>query len=422
MGNTEEYIGKAGIFLTNNKSEGGMGFKDFIDMNSALLAKQAWRAFKNPQALGVRLLKAIYYPNGDLAQAKRKRNDSWAWASLIHGRDLVLESGRWTVGNGNSIGILEHRWLVNGERPTLREGQNIDVVGEIMNNAHNSWDFAKVTEAFNPQMAALVLKTPISWSCSQDGLWWPAAKSGEFSVKSGYYEITKRSQEVNPLLSISEGIQIEVWKMVWGLKIPQKLKVFLWKVSLDILPVSTNLRKKKIRIPLTCQICNKEEETIEHALLFCDWARAAWFGMPIQIVPKKIGFTTIQQWILQIAQQTQNQNQLGSYVITSLVCTLWLIWKGRNSFYFQEVKPNPMETVIKANLITEEYSKVCSTERRSAEDPCIRCPETRNYWRPPLQGIVKINSDTSYNQNTHQAHGGFFGKRLPGGIHCGSFQ
>lgn len=108
-----------------------------------------------------------------------------------------------------------------------------------------------------------------------------------------------------------------------------------------------------------------------------------------------------------------------SYVIISLVCTLWIIWKGRNSFYFQGLKPNPMETVIKANIITEEYSKRCSTERRGSDDPVIRGPETRNNWRPPLQGIVKINSDTSFNQITHQAHGFFLARDYLGGFIAG---
>lgn len=63
--------------LTTNKREGGMGFKDFNAMNSAHLAKQAWRAIQNPQALWVQILQSVYHPNLDFLHAKRKRNDSW---------------------------------------------------------------------------------------------------------------------------------------------------------------------------------------------------------------------------------------------------------------------------------------------------------------------------------------------------------
>lgn len=103
-----------------------MGFKDFIDMNLTLLAKQAWRAFKNPQALWVRILKAEYFPGVDL-----------------------VESRRWTIGNGNNIGISNQRWMVNREKAIPRDGQNLDVVSDIMNESCTSWDYGRVREAFN---------------------------------------------------------------------------------------------------------------------------------------------------------------------------------------------------------------------------------------------------------------------------------
>lgn len=62
--------------LTQSKSEGRFGFKDFSNLNSALLAKQAWRVINNPNALWVRVLQSIYYPQGNFIRAKRQRQDS----------------------------------------------------------------------------------------------------------------------------------------------------------------------------------------------------------------------------------------------------------------------------------------------------------------------------------------------------------
>lgn len=68
-----------------------MGFKDFNLMNSAHLAKQAWRAIQNPTALWVQILKAVYFPESDFLQATRKRNNSLVWASLIHGKEVIMK-------------------------------------------------------------------------------------------------------------------------------------------------------------------------------------------------------------------------------------------------------------------------------------------------------------------------------------------
>lgn len=94
------------------KGEGGLSFKDFSDMNFALLAKQAWRVIQNPQALWVRELQSLYFPDSEFLRAKRKRNDSWIWASLLHGRDIILSSARWAIGRGDRI-LIHHDtgWL-----------------------------------------------------------------------------------------------------------------------------------------------------------------------------------------------------------------------------------------------------------------------------------------------------------------------
>nr|GEW87381.1 reverse transcriptase [Tanacetum cinerariifolium] len=105
------YIEKTGKKLSEPKQEGGLGFRDFEAFNTALLAKQGWRLLINPHAFWGRILKGIYFPNSNFLVAKRGSHPSWLWSSLLHGRDLLLESVRWHVGNGQSISFWTQKWV-----------------------------------------------------------------------------------------------------------------------------------------------------------------------------------------------------------------------------------------------------------------------------------------------------------------------
>lgn len=91
--------------LKCRKDEGGLGFKDLIIFNKAMLAKQAWRLSQSPSALYSQILKGIYNPNGDLWKAKTGQRPSWGWHSILIGRDTLEPEVKWIVGDGQSINI-----------------------------------------------------------------------------------------------------------------------------------------------------------------------------------------------------------------------------------------------------------------------------------------------------------------------------
>ena len=53
---------KSWSHVSKNKKDGGLGFRDFRLLNSALLAKQTWRLLSYPDSLCARVLKGIYFP------------------------------------------------------------------------------------------------------------------------------------------------------------------------------------------------------------------------------------------------------------------------------------------------------------------------------------------------------------------------
>jgi hypothetical protein len=55
--------------LSSRKDRGGLGYRDLRLFNLAMLVRQAWRLLQNPTSLCARLLKARYWPHGDLLKA-----------------------------------------------------------------------------------------------------------------------------------------------------------------------------------------------------------------------------------------------------------------------------------------------------------------------------------------------------------------
>lgn len=102
------------------KSNGGLGFKNLGDFNTALLAKQAWRLHLEPDAFWARVIKDIYYPYSSILHVGKGSRASWAWSSILEGKALIVECSRWKVDNGNSINIWEDRWLLNSEPGFIR--------------------------------------------------------------------------------------------------------------------------------------------------------------------------------------------------------------------------------------------------------------------------------------------------------------
>lgn len=81
---------KARKVLCTPIDQGGMGFKDFHTLNSSLLAKQAWRLIQQPNSFWGSVLKGLYFPNSNFAEARVRNGVSWVWKSILH-----LGNGQW---------------------------------------------------------------------------------------------------------------------------------------------------------------------------------------------------------------------------------------------------------------------------------------------------------------------------------------
>lgn len=149
------------------KRLGGMGFKDIGIFNQALLAKQAWRILQDKSSLFGRFFKSRYFPTGDFLTDKLGSRPSYAWRSILYGRDLLLKGLRHMVGNGSSIFVWTTPWLADGDRMRLPLMKNslVDLnlrVSDLMLPQSHLWNMEVLEQLFYPQDIKIIDITQIS--------------------------------------------------------------------------------------------------------------------------------------------------------------------------------------------------------------------------------------------------------------------
>lgn len=192
--------------------------------------------------------------------------------SLLHGKDMLMKSARWLIGTGDTIKIAQDSWIASGDRVESFNQQGMKFVSSLIDQTNACWNIHLLNRFFDPPVVSRILQTPFSWFGGEDKLWWPFTKTGEYSVKSGYWQFKQQQQSTTPEVpSTSTSVQRRAWDMIWKEKVPQKLKIFMWKVYQGILPVREVLKGRKIANDDNCPVCKNGPEYMEHALLLCQW-------------------------------------------------------------------------------------------------------------------------------------------------------
>jgi hypothetical protein len=93
------------------KFQGGMGFRDLHCFNLAMLSKQCWRLISEPESLCARVLRAKYFPDGDILNCDLKKGSSYTWQSLWSGIQTFKKGHIWRVGDGSNISIWDDPWI-----------------------------------------------------------------------------------------------------------------------------------------------------------------------------------------------------------------------------------------------------------------------------------------------------------------------
>lgn len=375
--------------LCTPKAEGGMGFRNFHLFNLALLAKQGWRLIMSPNSLVAQTFKAKYFPNSDFMSAEAVPGMSFTWRSILAGRQVLSRGLRFQIGKGNSVSLWNDPWLPFPysfkpfSSPMI--GTERWVVGDLIDQDNREWLPVLIDELFTICEAEMIKKIMLSYRVFDDRVVWHFDNSGRFTVKTGY-AVACNMVKLELRASSSEALMGSCrswWNKIWQVRVPPKIRAFMWRLAKGILPTRVAL-KSKFSIPETdCVFCNVCAESDGHIFVQCEALDWFWRSTLFGSSPCKLPCFSIQCWVSEVL------NSLDDKHIEMLFICCWVIWTERNKLVWEGGSFNPHFLADWARKLWEEYHQFHLVKPRN------RC-RSRSHWETPPSGRLKVNIDGSF--------------------------
>lgn len=191
-------------------------------------------------------------------------------------RTLLKEGVKWLVGNGNQINFWEDSWLM--DKPLIKtkfgvlwnqiQDQGGGMVADFI-SLGRKWKKAElhqnamVGRELVDELNSMLEEYKILGRDQNDEFIWKVTSTGEFSVKSIYKLMLRKTFEPND------------WGKVWFNHLIPKINICWWTTIHGKILTIDNLMKQGFQLPNRCHMC-KEEESITHLFLHCNYASNIW--------------------------------------------------------------------------------------------------------------------------------------------------
>ena len=370
-----------------------------------------------PDFLWVRFMKARYFPHSSFLEAKKRGRASWAWASILEGREILLRDAHWQVMSGKDVRLWVDRWvhsLSNGH-PTPLESSDINWnqnVASIIQSSSHDWDLQLISSCVSQQEMDQIREVQIGDPSSADRFIWPSEKSGMYTVKSSYHwlhsgEIPLQHRRSALLASINK----KVWMCIWQLEAPPKIRMFMWRILHRALATRLDLSKRHVVVSPTCHICNKEDESVEHMLLMCPWVEPVWFGSQLNYKVNMTEIDTFQNWLFSLILTNMGSKRDKNRILSHVAFACWNIWKERCHAIFNQKTVSPLQVIHKINCAHAAYMEASkrsqhvsmgNTQSNQAQLEGVH--QACSVWSTPEPSWYKVNVDANWNSITKKGY------------------
>jgi hypothetical protein len=234
-----------------------------------------------------------------------------------------------------------------------------------------------VEDTFWPVDAVIILNFPTNENVAD----WPAwhfDSKGIFSVRSAYklvVQLQDEDLERNCSTYVIEGgVLTFEWHKIWQLPYSNKVKMFIWRLAHNILPVKRNLARRGVRTDTIYPIYKRLDEDNCHLFFKCKWAKE--FSRILEIDNIR------EVWIWELEKKRRD----------AIFIWMWHWWSAWNKANAGERVAPGTEIYKLVHYYLVEFEKLYKKSPSSALN--------RLKWRPPPAEYYKINVDASFYPDT----------------------
>ncbi|GAU30093.1 hypothetical protein TSUD_38890 [Trifolium subterraneum] len=171
------------------------------------------------------------------------KNDGGMDFKSLHAFNLAIlgkQGNRWRIGSGQDIPLFNENWLYDASSVSIQQIEVLldasGTVADIIASDENCWNVPLITTMFDPSCAVKIIATPLYKSVSDDKRIWRVENNGMYSVWNAYRLC------VQELIDTSHLRMNGVWKLLWKIQAPPRVKNLLRRICRRCIPTPINLQ------------------------------------------------------------------------------------------------------------------------------------------------------------------------------------
>ncbi|KAL0011083.1 hypothetical protein SO802_006191 [Lithocarpus litseifolius] len=310
-------------------------------------------------------------------------------------QEIVNRSLRWQVGNGKRIRIWEDKWIPTPSTFRINSPSNHlpreALVSSLINNRSATWKSKVVKHVFLQHEADAILSIPLSQYLPEDKLVWVGTQNGMFTVLSAYKLAMESLLGPHNAGNSNQGLK-PLWKRIWSVNVPSKIKCFAWRVCKRIPPTKATLCHRPIISDPVCEVCGLAAETTGHLLWESNKAKEIWNEVSLNLEGLGHGcedFTDILWKFIEIEPSSPMNLEL-------FITICWGIWLNRNEVRNGEPVKSGGEIVRRALYLVDEFFPANLPAQNKASAKEVK-------WSALPRNKLKINVDGAIFKNVREA-------------------